>query len=397
MNAPTAPQGHSIYGMSVMERRIACPASANAERGRPNRPTAASERGTYLHEVAARALISQDPQAPYEPDDPEDAKVVVDYVDAVLGELMRYERMHVLGECGKPQLMVETKFHLDHIHDDLWGTTDAIILAAPWVHVFDLKTGGIMVPLVMHDGSINPQLGGYMLGAIRAVQKTGSAAFGRFRFTVVQPARGGAKTIEVTRRQLARLATDIDAAIEAAEAPNPAYVTGEHCTFCRAAGVCPKVREEGLLEAMSLFADEELLVPTQEAVDIASDDLARLIELGERVDRFLRAVRAEAFNRLNEGTPVPGLKLVAKQARRRWRDEAATIQRLQGEGLDADDLYTKKLKSPAQVEKLGKALKPIVADLAEAVSSGAKLVSEDHPSPAIPAGAAGVFTDASDE
>jgi Protein of unknown function (DUF2800) len=394
-----APTGHSLFGMSVMERRIACPGSALAEKGLPDRSTSASDRGTYLHELAARALLG-DVQAAYEPEDAEDSKVVLDYVDAVQSELMRYERMHLVGECATPVLFVEQRFHLDHIDDELWGTADALILAPPYVHVFDLKTGYVAVELVVTKGEhevINPQLGGYMLGGIRAAQKISSGVFSKFRMSVIQPARGGTKTIPVERKQLAQLAASIVDTLEAARKPDAPRVPGDHCGFCKARGVCPALRESALGEARAFFQDEALEVPAQEVVEIESEDLAKLIALGERVDAWLKAVRAEAWHRLNEGTPVPGLKLIAKRATRKWRDEAAALQRLKGEGLEDADLYSRKFKSPAQIEKIGKELKPLVGELTEKISTGAKLVPEDHPDPAVAVGAAGVFTDVTDE
>ena len=372
-----------------------CPGSAHAEKDLPNRPSAAASRGTYLHELAARALLG-DVQAPYEAEDPEDAKAVVDYVDAVQGELMRYERMHLLGQCETPVLYIEQKFQLDQIDDELWGTCDAMILAAPFHHTLDFKTGGLLVPLVLPNGRIVPQLGGYALGGIRTAQKLGKAGFSKFKLTIVQPARGGTKTIEVERKQLAALASDIERALEEGRKPDAPRVVGDHCTLCRARGTRPALREAALGEARAFFQDDDLEVPTQEVADIADPDLAKLIALGERVDAWLKAVRAEAWHRRNEGKPVPGLKLVATRAVRKWRDEAATLQRLKGEGLDDEDLFLRKLKSPAQVEKISKDLKPLVGELTEKISSGAKLVPEDHPDPAVAVGAAGVFTDVPD-
>ncbi len=388
----SGPVAHSLYGMSVMERRIACAGSAAAERGRPDRKTEAADRGTRLHDVAARALQTQDPLVPYEPEDPDDCAAVVQYVETVLGELKRYEQMALVGDCAKPVLYVEQKFALDHMHDILFGTADAVIVALPWIHVFDFKTGGILVDLMSTTARISPQLGGYLLGAIRSVREVGTPS--KFRLTVVQPARGGAKTIEVSRKQIAMLASDIMDAVEAGEKDGAPRTPGEHCTFCRARVACPELREAALAGAQAFFDDEDLSLPTKEVVDLTDEELAKLLTRGENLDRWLKAVRAEAFHRLNEGAEVPGLKLVAKRAIRKWKDEAAAIQRLKGEGgLEDDDLYSRKLKSPAQIEKLDKALKPVVADLAEAKSSGAKLVPADHPGDPLPRGAAAVFDD----
>ena len=92
-----------------------------------------------------------------------------------------------------------------------------------------------------------------------------------------------------------------------------------------------------------------------------------------------------------DGT-IPGWKLVPKRATRRWRDEGQAVVELQALGLCEDELIARKLKSPAQVEKLlGFKGKRGIADLVVAVSGGTTLAPETDPRPLLLPGAAADF------
>ena len=86
---------------------------------------------------------------------------------------------------------------------------------------------------------------------------------------------------------------------------------------------------------------------------------------------------------LEQGIEVPGCKLVAKRATRKWKSaEDASIAL--SEYLTEDELYSRDLVSPAQAEKLLKTLKiTLPEELVEKVSSGHTLALEDDPRPPV--------------
>jgi hypothetical protein len=156
------PQGHSIVGMSTLERRLGCPGSAHAEAALPNRTTEAAERGTALHEAAARALLGDLSAGEVWDEDQEGVEIVDAYLRAVRDTHAR------LGGT----LLVEHAFRLDHLHPDLWGTADAVVVAPPAIAVLDLKSGrGTRVDVRRKDGRPNLQLAGYGLGALTAAPR----------------------------------------------------------------------------------------------------------------------------------------------------------------------------------------------------------------------------------
>ena len=102
--------------------------------------------------------------------------------------------------------------------------------------------------------------------------------------------------------------------------------------------------------------------------------IARQYPLLEAVKHYIRALEGDAFRRLNLGAEITGLKLVHKKANRVWSTGAeAKLKAALGE-----DVFTMpELKSPAEVEKLGVAAKPLVKELAYTPDSGLTVAFAD--------------------
>jgi hypothetical protein len=376
----TGPVGHSEVGFSKSDQWLNCPGSVEAQRGLIDIPGAAAERGTMLHGIAAKWLETRD-GAVFDDLDEEDVDLVMPYIQYV------QDRQQRLGA----KLLVEQPFHLEHLHPDLWGTADAVLLWQYgndwWLEVADYKSGGTAVEIRGLDGRINTQVGGYLLGAIKVATAAGMRPT-KFRISVVQPVRGGVKDTIVERKELPVLAADLLEGVERALTPGAPRVAGTWCQFCKASGTCPELREAALVEVINGFGPEPpevfpVIPPTEEA-------LLKALATIPLIKLWLKAIEGEAWNRLNSETGLTGWKLVAKRGRRKWIDEAQAEQRLQGAGLDRDVIGAWKLITPAQLVKLAKKLKikvPIDA-LAPMKSSGATMAPIDDAREAIPPGAA---------
>lgn len=391
------PVGHSPVGFSKAGQWLACPGSVEAQRGLPNASTPAAERGTRLHFVAAQAL-EQRSLAPLEGLDEDDYACVEQFVVYVFDVLARTN-----GE-----LLIEQPFHLVHLHELLYGTADAVILwqeGGVWhAEVIDLKTGWGEVDERSEDGRVNVQCGGYLLGGLQVATAAGKNVQ-HMAVTIVQPNRGGVKRTPVTRRELATLAADLVEGVERALAPGAPRVAGEHCEFCLAAATCPALKAAALREVLEGFGPEDDdavggVALAAKAVDDATTeaDLLRALAVVPLVKMWLKAVNAEAFRRLNDGLPLTGWKLVAKQARRKWLNEGQAYQRLLGAGLEEDAVGEFKLKTPAQIEKLAKKAKVEIdlLALAPAKSSGATMAPVSDKREALKPGAA-MFEDETEE
>jgi hypothetical protein len=166
---------------------------------------------------------------------------------------------------------------------------------------------------------------------------------------------------------------------------------GEWCRFCPAAGACPALRERALTTAQIEFGDTPLPSPPEPA-SLPAAQVGRLLAASDLVELWIRALRAHAHAELEAGRAMPGWKLVPKRATRRWRDEEQAVVDLQALGVPEDELIARKLKSPAQVEKLlGSGRKHEIADLVVAESGGTTLAPQTDPRPSLLSGAAAEF------
>ena len=104
----------------------------------------------------------------------------------------------------------------------------------------------------------------------------------------------------------------------------------------------------------------------------------------DRLEDFIKDLRALAFNMLDKGHKVPGYKLVAKRGTRQWVNEQKVIEWADKNKLDITDVWESKMKSPAQLEKSIKKRKIELPDeLVTSVSSGSTLVPESDPRPEV--------------
>lgn len=379
--------------MSVLERRLACPGSALAEQGRPNTSSAAADRGTMLHDAAAKALISGVDADDVLDDDAEGAALVQVYLDEVRAVHAR------LGGV----LLVEHQFHLSDLSEWLWGTADAVILAPPNLAVLDLKTGGHVVPIQRPNGTPNLQLAGYALGAMQAVPA--GEVIDQVELVVVQPARGGAHRLVVDSMDLSDLAADIIDGVTAGTQPDAAREAGEHCLFCRAKVGCPALREAAYSGTRVAAADEfdvvtEVLeleqIDPPSPLDLTPDQLGRALQAADVMDIWVSAVRQHATDLADRGEPIPGYKLVQRRGVRSFRKESLDqVERLaRNVGLQDEDILTPpKLRTPKQLEQAFKARKitppskNIWEGLVVTSNPGTALVPEADPRPALLRGA----------
>lgn len=87
--------------------------------------------------------------------------------------------------------------------------------------------------------------------------------------------------------------------------------------------------------------------------------IADVLEWIPALDRFIKAAKSLAFQHATAGHKVPGHKLVEGRSVRKFVvPEAKVVERLTALGIATERLYEpQKLKSPAQLEKLGAKVK----------------------------------------
>lgn len=337
---------HSIVGMSVLERRLGCPGSAAAERGIPDRASPAASRGSSLHEAAAQALQTGASGAEVWQEDDDGVALIDEYLRVVRGVHQR------LGG----DLYIEYRFDLADLHPELFGTADAVVVAPPVVAVIDFKSGqGHRVDVTRKDGRPNLQLAGYGLGALSLLPD--HAAVQALELHIVQPLNGGHTTTTLDPLGIADVAADILDIVEAALRADAPRHAGDWCRWCRAAFVCPALRDAALDAVQAEFddvAENGFDCRLPEPTHMPPEDLARALGAAHVLDLWIAAVRQHAYAEAQHGRLPPGWKLVTRKGRRKWSGEAdeAVIRNLliHRYGMAEEAVFTRQPCTPTQAE-----------------------------------------------
>jgi hypothetical protein len=384
-----APTGHSRFGASGADRWIECPGSVKAQEGKPDKTTIYAAEGTAGHEVAALCLRDGHDAIEFtgrhfavEGFDIEFDEELSEAVQLYLDVIRQDKSKH----GGK--IVIERRFHLDWLDPEFFGTADCGLTASDGVlRVYDLKLGkGKAVEV---EG--NRQLSYYALGMIASLPKT--LQFDEVELVIVQPRRahkdGPVRRWRTTPVELLEYTQDLKEAANNARSAAPAFKAGEHCNFCRAAGTCPMLRDKVMAEANADF--DNVAYYGREALpepgELSPEEVAKLLNVAGTIGDWVNAVYNHAEALANEGKKIPGWKLADKRATRKWREEdtKTATELCFNFGLDESSIFSQKLKSPAQIEKLlPKKDREALGSLVSKVSSGTKLVRDDDVRPERP-------------
>lgn len=326
----------------------------------------------------------------------------------------------------EPEILVEKRFDLNWLRPDLGGTSDCNIYEfMGTLVVIDYKHGqGVAV-----DVTDNDQMLTYALGSAKEFDWL----FDKLILIIVQPRcphlEGGVRVWETTKERLEQFQEEVaagydmtmEAGGELAEIEkefgtgcvpewwaNKYLKVGDHCTFCDSNGpLCPKTTEfvQQLAKAdfEDIMEDEECLLEhlpdTAEGLLNAeiAEKIANILNWIPALDKFIKAAKSLAFQHAAAGHKVPGHKLVeGRSLRKLVVSEQTVLEKLQELGIEPDRAYEpKKLKSPAQLEKLGPKVKKLVngvagengewqtPPLAMKGKGSISLVPDSNPKPAI--------------
>jgi hypothetical protein len=194
----------------------------------------------------------------------------------------------------------------------------------------------------------------------------------------------------VDRVDLYEWTTELLEAMRRAAQPDAPLAAGDHCTFCPAAPACPALQVKALEAAHTAFGPAGEIATPPDPASLPTDKIVAVLDAADMIEDWLNAVRAHARRLVEDGQTVGDYILVPKQARRKWAgDDDFVVTNLVEMGLERDDLFDQKLKSPAQMEKLvAPSARSALLGLVTKESNGTNLVRSDKttraaiPSPA---------------
>ena len=354
----------NIVGGSTAKRVINCPASVKLVQQMP--PQAESEhaaRGTLLHNVIAELLEF----------DKKPAQCLgAQYKDQILTPELLDEKiipaLALLDEVDpekQMEYMVETRVGFGDFLPGVFGSTDLLGRKGKRAIVLDWKFGdGVLV-----DAEENPQLLFYAAAAMRtpACQWVFEGAE-EIECIIVQPP--AMRRWVTTPERVKQFEIELAKAVRESSWPNPTMQTGDHCRWCTAKPICPQMNGE-VERALKL-----------QLASLPAEQIAMQLEQADRLEDYIKDLRALAFQMLEKDHPVPGYKLVAKRGTRQWvSEEKAKAFLLKSLVEPYKEL---EVISPAQAEKLLKKIKmELPAELVVSISSGSTLATEDDARPAV--------------
>lgn len=352
---------HSQVGASSAERFFNCPGSvalcATVPRGGSSVYAAT---GTVAHALAEKwlrtgsrddAVAVDEIGRTYVQDDFE-IEITEEMVEAVTEYVHFIFDLRDQYHLSPADVQIEKGFCLDHIDKEAFGTCD-VMIHAPMnrLIIVDYKHGR-GYPVNVED---NKQLQYYALGAYYGLSEADRRDLAYIDFYVVQPRashpEGSVRGRTISVRDLMGFESLLDRAIKRTREPNTPLSAGRHCQFCPAKAICPAIIEDIGRKAQLDFQSvtkEEVKLPAPDT--LTPERLAQLLDNAARIKDWASAVMDFGYLTLMDGGQIPGYKLVESRGRRRWIDENEVIARY--EDRFGSDLFTHKLKSPVQLEKM---------------------------------------------
>lgn len=339
---------HSPIGGSGAARWMQCPASARMAREFSNVSSEYADEGTEAHELAAMCLKAE--AVFVGAVSPED---INGYDREMVEAVWKYVTyVHNFCEADPDaELLVEETFHREDIHDDYWGTADAVIYhpADRHLRVIDYKHG-VGVPVEAKD---NPQLLYYALGVAPRLHNRG---IDRITLAIVQPRAfhraGPIREWEIGSDELAEFEYNVRAACEATDLDDTVFVAGPWCRWCPAAGACEAHYDHILTLIPGAYETRDGDLKMPDAETFSAKRMADVLRKSQQIRSWLKRVEERAYEQAQKGKPPAGLKLVRGKSNRSWRADASMEQLAEKYELDFDDLIVSQPISPPQFEKL---------------------------------------------
>ena len=356
-------QHSKVVGGSTAKRVIACPGSvALVNKMPPQLSSKYADEGTLLHNVIADVLDKFLPAQSFLGMKYKDIELTQELIDDKL--LPALAALDEIDPTKQMEFAVETRVGFGDFLPDVFGSTDLLGRIGSKALVIDWKFGdGVLV-----TAEENPQLLFYAAAAMRTpeVQWVFDGAT-EIECVIVQPTKGVSRWM-TTPARIKAFEQELAMAVREAQKPDANLAAGDHCRWCAAKPICPK---------MTGAVDRALKTSLQ---DLDAAQISTYLKNADVLEKWITDLRALAFQMLEKGVKLPEHKLVAKRATRKWANEDAARAALT-EHLLEEYIYDRVLISPAKAEKLLKNLGQPLPDCVVSISSGSTLahVSDARP------------------
>ena len=331
---------HFNLGPSAAHKWMTCTQAPHMEAGYESKSSEYAAEGSEVHDLVAECLEAK-----------KDMKDVTDNLDWIEAGQQYLDLVRSYGGLR----FVEVRLHFDHLIPGGFGTADCVVLRDDELIVVDYKHGkGVEVHVAG-----NPQ---FLIYASAALAEYGAFyEINRLKTVVVQPRIGNIDEADVSLKELAEFEDKVRKAYHEYLNDPQFRPSTEACRWCLHSGNC-EAQDRWVAEQVSEHflpgVNEEITPdPIEDVRRKSPEAMARAVEAIKGVKQWITAVEAAALDRLMAGEEVPGYKAVEGRATRKWVDEDAVLKalgnvRIKGKRLKQENIFTRKLCSPAQIEKV---------------------------------------------
>lgn len=251
----------------------------------------------------------------------------------------------------------------------IFGTGDLVALIDNGDGTFtlvvgDLKTGRNKVTAAGYRKSGNTQLMLYALGLLHELRDEYNIT--KVRLEIHGPRMGlpdgmdvfelsasAFKSFTAFAAKAARKALDLFKAGKRALKKGDFSPSESACKWCKARDTCGARTKWMADELREAGADPLLIPPIPKGIDMTPEEVAAAYKGIPALKDYITAVEQAMGKLMFSGDGAPGFKLVGVGGgNRAITNESKVISILRGARLTDTDFYTKKLKSPAQIEAM---------------------------------------------
>ena len=352
--------GHSPIAPSASYRYMKCAGSYKLIQSlniAPSKPSDSAIEGTAVHKYIELNL--KNPEYRYKASDYEiklssemraNGQKMIDYVNSY-----RNDNYDIFSEE-----YIDLSFLKLEGFDG--GTADAVIVSKDksTLEIVDYKNGTNPVYAFQ-----NSQL---MIYAVGAVKRFGIEK-GLIKLTIIQPnVRDMPDTYCISYKELMDWCNnELVPSILLVLSDNPPFYPEESiCKYCPASGCCDHQQKYLIQQAQTDFTE------TLPDISTLSDwQKFKIVKYATHIQNFIDAVKDTVLEEMKAGKQYEGLKLVRKNTRRKLVEGADdVIMSPLLDYLTEDEIYTRKMKSLSELEKLlkSKADKKTVDDVMNSIT-----------------------------
>lgn len=357
---------HLTIGGSTAARTLACPAWIKKSESVPKRPAGqAAIEGSMHHKVQEACQKQGKKPKNYLGLAYEEGDIKREFTgdDLYLSETAYNATNALLNELDIDDIEIESFVQL--VEDLAGGTLDLIGLSKDRKHILALDYKFGQTPV---DATENAQLL-FCLVAARMDPHTSDLFTEAEEFTlaIIQPKLSAVPLRwTCTVKELNDFEARIGEAIKKATSKKERLgIPGKHCEWCPAAPYCTEKRT-------SIASALKLDPHSHNALNVSAG-------MVEEVETWLASVKEEMYLQMSKGVAIDDWKIVEKQSRRKWVDEAKAEAILRKMRLPIKDIIQKKLiTAPAAIKLIKqKKIKHLDLDLfIEKISTGTTIAPE---------------------